>query len=207
MVVAPIDVVNRALMMVNEEPVTSLDDPRKAAVAAKLFLEGERLALLRRYVWQAARASAELSPLAQAPPPPWKYQHPLPSDFLLLVGVHTAVPGTYQRFIHEVEYEIANGRLLTTVSPVRVTYIRDVLPNDPLFVKALSLGIAAQLARALNNDEGRAQGLLQEAEFVLREAKRSQSIELEPVRFGSRRFAIGLREDPDSVLPRYVGLP
>lgn len=107
-----IGLISKALILVGEKPLSSLNDDRYGAtVGANLFeiiYENE----LQSNRWRFACTKRALSQLVAAPLNEWAYAYQLPTDMLLPIGVYPRAP-----------YEIYASHLYTDQASVELDYM------------------------------------------------------------------------------------
>jgi len=90
----------------------------------------------------------------------WDYLYALPSDFLRLVQLNA-----YEAEEPTTRWEVEGGKLLTNEEEGNIKYVYKVTDEnlfDPLFVDAISLKLAAKLAKPLTGSSQLAEGFLTE---------------------------------------------
>ena len=160
-----VSICNLALGQIGEYPISSLTDQRKAAILCGQFYDPCRRQLLEEQPWKFAKAQAQLAASTTAPLFTYDNAYLMPADFLRMLDEPEE---------DNPQYEIMGGQILSNDrSPFEMLYVRDV--TDPtlfsaLFVKVLSLRLAADLARSLAQNDTMAQELDQKAEAMLDKA-------------------------------------
>ena len=152
------------------------DDTEKNSRILSLHYNQCRKEVLRSGAWNFATRRKTLSPHADPPEYGFAYQFPMPADFVRLVAVNEI--SIWDNEIAD-WFELENGLdsddldvgtvLLTDASSIRIKYIADIEDTqrfDPLFVRALSVLLAARAARAITGSDSRGAQLLQEYESI-----------------------------------------
>ena len=80
-------IVNRALIKLGAQRITSIDDDDKQARIAKELWDTTRDLELSSHPWTFAKSRAELPALAGTPSFGWGFAYQLPTDFLRMVEV------------------------------------------------------------------------------------------------------------------------
>jgi hypothetical protein len=150
--VTRIDIINRALALIGEEPLQSETAP---GADTHLALYDSILEdVLSKNPWLFARFFGALARLTEAPPARWKYAYQLPSD---LLGPPMAVydsKDTSRRPPLQL-FELVEGRQLW--ADAAEVWIRGVRKPSPLywpgyFRELVRLALAAELALAVRED-------------------------------------------------------
>ncbi|WP_035066656.1 hypothetical protein [Nitratidesulfovibrio termitidis] len=175
-----VDIVNRALGLIGQEHVTSMDDPTPVASKARRFWPEVRDSVLRAHPWKSALRRARLERLAEDPPFGFGAQYQLPGDFLRLVETEPDTPR-----------QIEGRRLLADVEAVSILYVRretDVNLYDPQLREALAYKLASELAYGDTASATLAQALDQQYRQRLAEAAGTDAREGEPARPAPSRW-------------------
>ena len=157
---------NIALGKIGATRITALTDASQAARFCSLFYAQCRDEVLRMHAWNFAGDRATLSQLAAAPTFGWAVQYQLPTTCLRVLQLNGFEP-TEQRSLFEIE----QGRLLTDETTAQITFtarVTDCNLYDPLFIKALAVKLASELAMPLTGSRSQGIELLKEYEGVMR---------------------------------------
>lgn len=189
------EIINRALVKIGANtialPGEESEQARKAALVFNTLAQGE----LRRQAWSFAKKRATLAPLADTTIGGQEFGvgYNLPADCLRLIALN----GNWVfSSIREVssggapEFAI-EGRVLLTGMPNRggagaayITYVSDVTAAialwDANFVEAFACRLAAELVQSITKNITLKQSLKQDYVEALKEAKRTNAIELPP---------------------------
>lgn len=216
----PIEIVNLALAYLGQPPVASISPPtadEPVAVTMALQYDDARQNVLRKYVWNFAKARATLS-LATDYTPEFDFTdaYLLPSDFIRLLSVaDPAVAASdvsdtslIRKFDIEGRYVLCNA---DAAESIHLRYIRDVEEVerwDPLFRKLVVLTLALQSAYLITGNKA----LMQTLDGLLtREIPDAASIdgqEVPPIRVQRSRLLAGRRtQGSGSVASQYTSLP
>lgn len=130
---------NRALAKIGDELIiASLDDGTKAARYCKALYADTRDFVLRSYPWRFALKRYVLAPLSEKPLFGFERQFAMPSDCLRVWRTDEDAP-----FQTEGGLILYDGPVLRFVG---ISRVEDPALFDPMFVEALALKIAAELA-------------------------------------------------------------
>ena len=142
-----IEICTTSLLMVGADEITSFEDEtREAKLCANLY-PTIRDDLLQSHVWRFSVGQASLNRLVSAPLFGYSYAFQLPANHLRLVGKNNSA----------LKHEILEDKLYCNALEVLINY--QFTPSEvrypAYFVKALELEMAAILAVALIEDEGK----------------------------------------------------
>lgn len=133
-----VDICNKALSLLGQEAIVSLDDTTPQGNACRTHWPLLRDKILRGHKWNCATKRAALNRLVQTPAFEFGYYYQLPSDYLMIVEV---VPAQ--------EFEVESGLLLCNSDSCSIKYIRaedDSTKYDAQLVSAFSYLLAAEMA-------------------------------------------------------------
>lgn len=155
-VTAEASVCNIALALVGEKgTIDSLEDATTAAVVCKTLWDTARRTALTEADWSFARKRAVLA-LSSESRDGWAYCYALPSDCLatryLYSGLRAPAVDEMIPFSRELRTDAGGELILTDLAEATLVYSvdqRHVPLWSPLFVQALALLLASQLAMAL----------------------------------------------------------
>lgn len=140
------DICNRALDILHEAPITSLDDDRPIGRWCKRNFATTRDALLEESEWNFALKRASLAKDATDPAFGWDHAFTLPGDCIRLVPLTEDGEGEGRPIPHEIEA----GKVLTdAASPLKVRYVyrnEDYDRYPATFQMALAARLAMQMA-------------------------------------------------------------
>ena len=163
-------VCNRALSKIGDELIiTSLDDNIKAARYCKALYADTRDFVLRSYPWRFALKRYVLAPLKEKPLFGYEYQFSLPSDCL-------RVWKTEDNELYQVEGQnlLMNENVCRFIGIAR---IEDSASFDPMFVEALALRLASELAVPLAASVALRDSLNKEFQQFVQQAKTASAME------------------------------
>lgn len=196
-----VDIANRALSMLGEIRITSLDDANKPARAMKARYNLLRDAELSAYPWRFAVKRTQLA--AATDTPEWGYStiYDRPVDDLRpikvggafvnadSIGVFYESTGVYT---DQSPYEIIAGRIHTDLSaPLDYEYIAQITDAgqfDPLFVEALAARLASDAAEELTQSNSKKEFASSVYSRTLAEARRVNALYRPPRRRQSGRW-------------------
>lgn len=159
-----IDICNSALIKLGQERINSLTDNNKRA---KLCLEQYPKVLrrvLRSHPWNFAIKRASLEETADSPAWGEEAVYPLPND---CVRVFEVAEKYYK-------YKIEGNAIVSKDGTPNIKYISDDIDEnlyDSSFAEAVASWLAADLCYALTQSATLKQGLLQEGEFWVAQAR------------------------------------
>ena len=172
-----IDVCNKALDKLGQNPIISLTDGNKAANLCSRNWPLVRDQVLREHPWNFAMKRDILAPSTDAPAWGFENQFPLPADWLRLVEIRDLSTG---------EYQVESNTILANSDALYVRYIfRQEDPNkyDALFVDAVASCLAVELAEPLTQSTQKKQLAMQMYVESLVAAKRIDGQENPPVEY------------------------
>lgn len=165
-----VTICNRALTRVGEARITSLDDQTAAARLCKEIYPQVRDEELQSHPWNFARRRATLVALAQAPAFGWSAQYPLPDDYLRLLALNgVEVDQLSEEFEVEGYGDSDQVVLLCDADSAKIVYIKKVTDTSkfpPLFKKALSLSLAAEIATRIKDSQSLVESIIAERERI-----------------------------------------
>lgn len=183
------EVTNRALVKIGANTITSLLDESEQARKASLVFKSLVQSELRKQAWNFAKARATLAPLAvSVGGQDFKTSYNLPADLLRLItlngnwvfsSIREVVPGGSP-------YYAIEGRTLVTndSGPAYISYVNDVSELtalwDACFVEMIACRMAMDLVHSITKNLPLKQSLKQDYNEALKEAKRTNAIELPP---------------------------
>lgn len=156
-----VQICNKALDKLGQNPITSLTDGTKAANMCNRNWEMIRDEVLRAHPWNFAMTRATLAPSSTAPDWGFSYAFPMPTDCLRLVEVLD---------LSTAEYQIEQRNILSDTTVLYIRYIaRMTDPNayDSQFVNVVSTRLAIELCEPLTQNATKKKMLWDEyGEFV-----------------------------------------
>lgn len=164
-----VSICNKALSQIGDEGILSLDDERKAAQYCKMLYDPCRKFVLRSYPWRFALKRYTLAPLKEKPLFGYDYQFVVPSDCLRVWKTREQ-----QRYQVEGRYILADRNVFAFIG---ISRIEDTAQFDPMFVEALSLRLAAELAVPLTASVSLKENLTKEYQQFVQQAKTASAME------------------------------
>ena len=167
------DLANMALIMLGQQPITSLDASNNRAVLADNRLADVRDSVLRAHPWNSAVRRASLSADSSVNPT-WGYdkRYALPSDFVRLL--ETEDPLTEYKIEGGNTGESTSGKFIVTdATEMKIRYIfrlTDVSKMDDTLKHAIATRLAAEIGQAVTGDINVANMMLQKYEAILMQA-------------------------------------
>ena len=159
-----LDIINRALDKLGQQPLVSLDEPGPNAARARRMWPGSRDAVFREHAWKCITKRLRLNELKEPPLFGFTVRYQLPPDFLRLVG--TDPEGA--------RIEIEGDTLLADDRPLSLAYVARI-ENPRLYdaslSEALSLKLAAEMAFGTTASSALADQLRAEYQQRLKEAR------------------------------------
>jgi hypothetical protein len=159
-----VDIVNRALDYLGQQPLVSFDEPGPNAAKVRRVWPQARDAVLREHTWKSATRRSRLNLLSDRPAFGFAHRYQLPPDFLRLVDTNPP----------EARVEVEGDTLLADVEELSIAYVARV-DNPRLFdatlSDALSLRLAAELAFGVSASVSLAQQLEDRYRQRLKEAR------------------------------------
>lgn len=170
--VAPIDIINRALVILGEQPIMTLDQPCKPARIASILYEAVLQSELAGHPWHFAKKRQRL---AQEEPGECVegYFYRLPSDWLHSLAVLDTDGEEDKGAVHE-----GQGIRTSHSSGILLSYIAKL--DDPraypvLFQDVLVLRLASDMAESLTQSTAKRESLYRSYQEALRKAKQANA--------------------------------
>jgi hypothetical protein len=200
-----VEICNRALTLIGEESITSLNDDTKRARVMKSLWETTHRALLRGYRWGFAMARAQLAALSTAPAFGFTTSYQMPTALLRLdmvgdiwVWSSTSFPAVPGGIISPNGYFAVEGRLIMTnlAAPLNIRYVANITDTnqfDALYAEALAAKLAVDACEAITQSSGKKQGVRDDFMLAIREAIRVNAIERPPEQIPETSWIIARR--------------
>ena len=163
--VADVDIVNLALIELNEEPITSLSEDSEVARAAKLIYSYTRNNLLRDHDWNFAIERVQLAPDITPPEFEFSNRFALPVNYLRALELYPK----------KTVYKIEGKYILANADSICLKFI-EIKPEDDWdfsFSLAMKHQLAADLAYRVTNNTSLKQQQLSIANSIIDDAKRN----------------------------------
>lgn len=167
---ATLDIINRALDYIGQQPLVSMDEAGPMAARVRRMWLQARDAVFREHGWKCLTRRRELNRLQEAPAFGFKYRYQLPPDFLRLAATWPA----------KARVEVEGATLLADAPELSIAYvgrIDDPLLYDSALSEALSLKLGAELAFGSSASVTLGQQLDAKYQQKLREARHYDSRE------------------------------
>lgn len=181
-----IDIVNKALLKLGQEPIISFYDENERAKAANVIYESIRDLELSTYRWSFAIRRIALEECHNKPDFGFEKQYPLPPNFLRFLYIEGANPNDVDN------YSIENNHILCNYdSPLKIIYLERVTEPElfpPYFCEVLACKLAFELCERLKQDPARKQVLMSEYQFALSNAKKTNAIQMASQRMPNSRL-------------------
>ena len=171
---------NLALSHLGQGGISSLDENSTEAELCKLAYPVSRDATLRDHPWNFAMRREPLALLADEAPPGWDYVYQYPADCL---AARYILP---ECGVGKPPFEIALGsggmqRIVLTDEPsawlAYTARVKDTTLFDPLFVQAVAVRLASDLAQPITGEGTKQQNLLRLYEGLLDMARQADANE------------------------------
>lgn len=177
-----VGIVNYALSLLGDDPITDLADDNERARLANRVYEQVRDAVLRAHPWNFAVTRKALVVLAESPVFSWSYQYQLPTDpyCLRVLALNSDEEDREPSDVYAVE----GHRLLTNEATANIRYVAKITDSeqfDALFSETVAFRLAATMAYARTGDNPRR--LWEAYEDRLREARTVDGQEGSPVHY------------------------
>lgn len=195
-----VGIINSALAKVHEDPISSLDEDRRAARLAATQYPVHRDKLLRLYNWRFAMDRAVLAPDLTKPAFGFSNRFLLPTDCLRVVGVYDE-NDAYNQVNYtsgNIPFKIEGRYLLADSDAVKIYYVKQVTDPtkfDSLFAEALAWSLAIDFALSLANSPARADQARGEFRETIRQARLAAAIESGPEVIGGSYWLDSRMED------------
>ena len=164
-----VEICNLALAEVGDIFIESLTENTKEAKRCNVAYNPARRGLLRLFDWGFARKRVELAPLVEAPDFGFDAAFQMPSDCLRVLEIVDAP-----------EWRIEGRQILASGTALKIIYAADVTdPSyfDALFVRALALRIAADVAFSLAPSKTLVENLEALFALAMQQAARTSAVE------------------------------
>ena len=182
--VSEVSIANRALTKLGADRILMLTDESQTARTINSMYVDVRDAEIRRYTWKFSIKRTSLSALVTPPAWGYKYQYPLPSDYIGLVQVNEFYSRPRDR---KAAWSIEGDSILTDFdAPLKLRYkarIENADLYDPLFVEVLACKLAMEACETLTQSGSKYDAAAQGYKFALSEAARQDALENPPEEF------------------------
>jgi len=155
-----VTICNLALARISEDQILNIEEDSNNARYCNAFYAQTRDEVLQSNPWRFATTTAQLSQLTGTPLLEWENKFQLPSDCLRVLSLNRQWFDQSQGY-----FEVQGTVLLTNEAEAIIKYIQRVTDGNlftPLFSEALSVKLAARIAKPLTGSDQIAAGLLEE---------------------------------------------
>lgn len=164
-----VDICNKALSILGQKGIVSLDDNSPEAYACRIHWGPLRDEILRKHPWNCVATRAALNRLLDVPPFEYAYYHQLPIDCLAVLEV---IPESF--------FEVEGRKLLCNNPEVSIRYTQST-DDSTQFDAQLSAAMSYLLASEICYNITKSTSLTSELNAVgmdkLADAKASDSLE------------------------------
>lgn len=193
-----VEIVNRAIIKLGGETITSLADNKKSARVFSSLWDTVRKAELSRTYWNFATQRASLPALADAPDWGFAYAYQLPTDYLKLMQVNDifVAPGLadYRQY-DDSPYAIEGQSIFTDFgAPLKIRYVKDITDTGlfhDLFVEALASKLAYEACYSVTQSREGQRQASDDYNKALKEARLSNAVERPPVGLPDDSWVLG----------------
>lgn len=179
MTVSAVEICNRALNALGAKAITALDEGTDRAGLCSRLYESLRDELIQDHPWNFAIRREAIAASVTTPAFEWTYQYPFPADCIRVLSVNE----DYQR----VSWSSEGRNILTDYEgPINVRYLSNDVEEaefPPLFVRALSMRLAVDMAMPLTESASRREALVKEYQIAIRSARGADARESAPAQF------------------------
>lgn len=177
-----VNIVNRALDLIGQQPLVSFDEPGPNAARVRRIWPQARDAVLREHNWKSATRRLKLNELSEKPAFDFERRFQLPPDFLRLV----------ETFPQNARAEVEGDSLLSDAEHLSIAYVARIDdPNlfDSTLKEVLSLKLASELAYGSSASVSLAGQLDEKYRQRLKEARGHDAREGDSLRTGMGSWA------------------
>lgn len=179
-----IAIVNRALVKVGQNRISSLDENSKSATSVRAVYDQVCNTLMQSYVWNFTKTRVQLAADTVAPLFGFQFRYRLPTGTLRVLGIADAqepqrnYTSSLTAFKHEDEFIYTDaGAPLNLVICQKIT---DTGKYPPDFCNLLALDIALDIFYDVTKGTERYAAIRQDRAVALRNAKMNHAIENSP---------------------------
>lgn len=191
-----VGICNLALAKLGAASIRDLNDGTRNANQMQTIYDACLDAELSAHPWTFASTRALIPADVTAPVFGWQYRYPLPTGYLKMIEI-----GQHWLFYTLSScgpwFQIEGGAILTDEgSPLQIRHIQRItnaglLP--PLFVQSLACRLAFESAEALTQNLSKRQQAQAEWKDAIRQAKRTNDIELPPQSSAATSWELAMR--------------
>lgn len=179
-----IDIINRALVKVGQNRISSLDENSKSATSVRTVYDQVRDTLMQAYIWNFTKVRTQLAADTATPLFGFLYRYRLPAGTLRVVGIGDSqetnrnYTSSLTAFKHEDEFIYTDAAAPLDI--VLTQKVEEAGKYPPDFANLLSLDIALDIFYDVTKGTERYAALRQDRELALRRAKMNHAIENSP---------------------------
>lgn len=179
-----IEIINRALVKVGQNRISSLDENSKSATSVRTVYDQVRDTLMQTYTWNFTKIRAQLAADTAAPMFGFQYRYRLPANTLRIVGIGDSqepnrnYTSSLIAFKHEDDFIYTDAA--APLSVVLTQKVEEAGKYPPDFANLLSLDIALDIFYDVTKGTERYAAIRQDRELALRRAKMNHAIENSP---------------------------
>lgn len=142
MVFSKVSIISNALVLLGDEPISSLTETGAGARASNIY-DSAYYSILSSHRWNFAIKKKELSKLTQAPLNEYNYQFQLPTDFIVIITTYPVST-----------YKIVGDKIYSDSDKIEIDYIYKIAEEKlpPYFIKCFEYYLATQLAIPITED-------------------------------------------------------
>ena len=169
------EICNLALSRIGDHTIQNITDGSPTANVCLRFFDTVLEEVLRAANWNCAIEQAELAENAETPPFTWEHSFALPEDPKCLRVIQMEDPSSV--------FKVQRRNLLTDEAICKIAYVgkvTDVTDLDSLCTKAFYLSLAVAMAYNRTGVNTVKNGLMQELDDTLAEAKSMDALEGDP---------------------------
>lgn len=179
-----IEIVNRALVKIGQNRISSIDENSKSATSVRTVYDQVRDTLMQSYIWNFTKVRTQLAADAAAPLFGFQFRYRLPANTLRVLGLgdDTEPQRNYTSSLHAFKHE--DEFIYTDVeAPLNIFLtqkIEEAGKYPPDFCNLLALDIALDIFYDVTKGTERYNTIRQDRAIALRNAKMNHAIENTP---------------------------
>jgi hypothetical protein len=155
MATSKVGICNMALAHIGQTSISSIDEASEGAIQCKLHYDNALDCALREHAWNFATRRVVLAVSPVEPPDEWEYAYNVPSDMVKAreIVVASGVPAA--PFAIEAVPSGSGLVLYTNIETAELKYTARITETtffDPLFIRAFSWALAADIVMPITRD-------------------------------------------------------
>jgi hypothetical protein len=173
-----VDICNSALIKLGSERINALTDDNKRARLCQEQYPKILKRVLRSHPWKFGITRSKLSPITHTPEFGSENYFEQPLDCIRIIGVMADYDTSKTTEYH---YSVEGRRIVSELDVINLKYITSTVPEayfDEDFKEALACALAHDLCYSLNQSDAQKQGLFQEYEFWISQARSHGAMEI-----------------------------